>query len=90
MTDTLPPTSDWTTDFDILDPAYVRDPATTWRELRSSCPVAHTERYGSTWLPVTYEDIAAITGTPVGTVKSRVVRAERALRPLLARFREYL
>jgi cytochrome P450 len=60
MTDTLPPTSDWTTDFDILDPAYVRDPATTWRELRSSCPVAHTDRYGSTWLPVTYEDIAAI------------------------------
>jgi hypothetical protein len=26
----------------------------------------------------------------VGTVKSRVVRAERALRPLLARFRDYV
>jgi RNA polymerase sigma-70 factor (ECF subfamily) len=39
---------------------------------------------------VPYEDIAAITGAPVGTVKSRVVRAERALRPLLSSFREYI
>ena len=37
-----------------------------------------------------YEEIAAITNAPVGTAKSRVVRAERALRPFLARFREYL
>jgi RNA polymerase sigma-70 factor, ECF subfamily len=39
---------------------------------------------------VPYEDIAAITGAPVGTVKSRVVRAERALRPLLKSYREYI
>lgn len=39
---------------------------------------------------LSYEEIAMITDTPVGTIKSRVVRAERALRPLLARFREYL
>jgi len=39
---------------------------------------------------VSYEDMAAITNAPVGTLKSRVVRAERALRPLLARFREYV
>ncbi len=37
-----------------------------------------------------YEEVAAITNAPVGTVKSRVVRAERALRPLLARFQDYL
>ncbi|MBI4558995.1 MAG: sigma-70 family RNA polymerase sigma factor [Candidatus Hydrogenedentes bacterium] len=36
-----------------------------------------------------YEEIADITKSPVGTVKSRVVRAERALRPLLESFREY-
>jgi RNA polymerase sigma-70 factor (ECF subfamily) len=39
---------------------------------------------------VPYEEIARITDTPIGTIKSRVVRAERALRPLLAKFREYL
>jgi RNA polymerase sigma-70 factor (ECF subfamily) len=39
---------------------------------------------------LSYEEIAEVTDTPVGTVKSRVVRAERALRPLLARFREYV
>jgi RNA polymerase sigma-70 factor (ECF subfamily) len=39
---------------------------------------------------LSYEEIAEITQAPVGTLKSRVVRAERALRPLLQGFREYL
>jgi RNA polymerase sigma-70 factor (ECF subfamily) len=39
---------------------------------------------------LSYEEIAVITDAPVGTAKSRVVRAERALRPLLERFRDYL
>ena len=39
---------------------------------------------------LSYEEISEVTGVPVGTAKSRVVRAERALRPLLAKFREYL
>lgn len=39
---------------------------------------------------LSYEEVAAITSAPVGTVKSRVVRAERALRPFLAKFREYV
>lgn len=37
-----------------------------------------------------YEDVAKIIDAPVGTVKSRVVRAEHALRPLLADYREYI
>lgn len=39
---------------------------------------------------LSYEEIAEITEAPVGTVKSRIVRAERGLRPHLERFREYL
>ncbi|MGI6458921.1 MAG: RNA polymerase sigma factor [Candidatus Hydrogenedentales bacterium] len=39
---------------------------------------------------LSYEEISAVTGVPIGTAKSRVVRAEHALRPFLSRFREYL
>ena len=39
---------------------------------------------------LSYDEIAAVTNAPVGTVKSRVVRAERALRPLLGSLGEYL
>ena len=42
------------------------------------------------FLDISYEEIAEITDCPVGTIKSRVVRAERGLRPYLERFREYL
>lgn len=37
-----------------------------------------------------YDEVAKIINAPVGTVKSRVVRAEHALRPLLENFREYI
>lgn len=39
---------------------------------------------------LSYDEVAGITKVPVGTAKSRVVRAEKALRPLLASYREYL
>ena len=62
MTTTEPSSQveDWTTDFDILDPDYVADPASVWGELREQCPIAHTDRYGSTWLPTRYDDLAEI------------------------------
>lgn len=57
---TLTPSPDWTTDFDVMDPAYVRDPFPIWDDLRDRCPVAHTERHGGSWLPTRYADVAAI------------------------------
>ncbi len=51
------PVEQWETDFDVMDPAYVADPFRIWDELRATCPVAHTERRGSTWLPTRYQDV---------------------------------
>ncbi|NNN20886.1 MAG: cytochrome P450 [Acidimicrobiales bacterium] len=54
------PVQDWKTDFDVLNSQYIADPFSIWDELRGSCPIAHTERRGSTWLPTTYEDVTKI------------------------------
>jgi cytochrome P450 len=55
-----PRVSDWSTDFDHTDPEWVADPYPIWDELRSRCPVAHSDRYGGTWLPVRHDDVAAV------------------------------
>ena len=60
MTTHRPPVDDWATDFDHTDPQWVADPYPIWDELRSRCPVAHSERYGGTWLPLRHEDVAAV------------------------------
>jgi cytochrome P450 len=54
------PVSDWATDFDVLDPRYIADPFSIWDDLRARCPIAHTERRGSNWLPTRYEDVTAM------------------------------
>jgi hypothetical protein len=55
-----PPVIDWATDFDHTDSEWISDPYPIWDELRRTCPVAHSDRYGGTWLPVRHEDIAAV------------------------------
>jgi cytochrome P450 len=54
------PVEHWETDFDVLSPEYVADPFTIWDQLRASCPIAHTGRRGSTWLPTRYDDVVAL------------------------------
>lgn len=54
------PVTDWAGDFDHTDDAWAADPYAIWDELRATCPVAHTERYGGAWLPTRYDDIAAV------------------------------
>lgn len=51
------PVHDWATDFDIMDPGYVKDPTPVWQDLRESCPIAHTTRWGGSWMPTKYDDI---------------------------------
>ena len=55
-----PPVTDWTTDFDVLDPAYIEDPFSIWDELRKTCPIAHTGRRGGAWLLTTYADVTKV------------------------------
>lgn len=62
MTDTNhKPVQDLLTDYDIFDPEFVRDPYPSFSEIRESkCPVAHTDRWGGSWMPTRYEDVVAI------------------------------
>jgi cytochrome P450 len=57
---TIEPVTDWDSDFEILDPAYVVNPEERWAGQRERCPIAFTERRQRTWLPVRYEDVADI------------------------------
>ncbi len=54
------PVLDWTSDYDIFDPQYINDPYGIWAELRQTCPMAHTDRWGGSWLPTRYADVYAI------------------------------
>ena len=54
------PVSDVTTDYDMFDPDYLRDPFSAWAEMRDGCPIAHTDRYGGSWLPTKYDDLQAL------------------------------
>ena len=51
---------DWATDYDIFDPSYIREPYPVWEKLRGECPVAHSDRWGASWMPTKYADLFAI------------------------------
>ena len=55
-----PPVSDFATDFDHTDEAWVADPYPIMDDLRERCPIAHSDRYGGLWAPMTYEAVSAI------------------------------
>ena len=59
-TDPSMPVSSWADDYDIFDHDYVANPFPVWDELRGTCPVAHTDRWGGSWMPTRYEDVSAI------------------------------
>ena len=66
MTETNP-VLDWAEDFELFDPAFVKDPYPIFKELRESgCPFARTERRQVSHMPTTFEgvrEVAADTET---------------------------
>ncbi|WP_419853695.1 cytochrome P450 [Candidatus Poriferisodalis sp.] len=93
MTDTAP-VEDWGTDYDIFDAGYVRDPAPVWDELRERCPVAHTERWGGSFLPTRYQDVQALakmvpelsSADPLVTTPPPEIIEELMLDPVFERY----
>ena len=55
-----PPVEDFATDFDHTDEAWVADPYPIMDDLRERCPIAHSDRYGGLWAPMTHEAVSAI------------------------------
>jgi cytochrome P450 len=55
-----PPVTDWVNDFDHTDPQWTENPFPIWDDLRSKCPVVHTERFLGVYLPTTYEAVKQI------------------------------
>ena len=52
------PVSDFATDFDHADPNYNANAHEIWKDLRESgCPVAHSDRYGGMWVPLTHDTV---------------------------------
>jgi cytochrome P450 len=73
------PVTDWAADFDHTDDVWAANPFPIWDDLRETCPVAHSDRYGGVWLPTRYDDIAAIAyDTDRFTSRSVVVSEFRA------------
>ncbi len=61
VTSPAPPTvENWATDFDHTHPDYNANAHQIWDELRGTCPVAHSERFGGMWLPVNHAEVDAI------------------------------
>ena len=61
MTTVFGPVTDWATDFDHGDPEYNTNIHKIWEELKSAgCPIAHSDRYGGVWLPLTHEMVHEI------------------------------
>lgn len=97
MTDAAPdiaPVTDWANDYDVFAPEYLADPFSIWADLRERCPIAHTDRWGGSWLPTRYDDVYAIAhdietfpsgnGVAVVPLVDPNVEGEPAPPPLLA------
>ena len=54
------PVADWSSDFDHMDPGWTLDPFPIWDDLRATCPIARTGRFGGAYLPTTLAAVREI------------------------------
>jgi cytochrome P450 len=73
------PVADWATDIDHGNPEYNPHAPEIWKQLREGgCPVAHTDRYGGMWAPITHEAVHDVAyDTEHFTSRSVVVSTTR-------------
>ncbi len=83
MTSIYGPVTDWASDIDHADPGYNPNAPEIWKQLRESgCPVAHSERYGGMWAPITHELVKEVAyDTDHFTSQGVVVSPGRPLAP---------
>ena len=56
----MAPVRDWVNDWDWLDDGWGENAISIWNEVREQCPVASTERYGRSFMPVTMDAVRDI------------------------------
>ena len=79
-----PPSRDWATDFDHLDPRWANDPYPIWAGLREGCPVAHTERFQGCYLPTTYAAVRAVAYDTEHFSSRRIIVRDDRITPVPA------
>jgi len=79
------PVADWATDFDPTHSAWINDPAPILKEIRSRCPVAHTDRMLGVYLTTTYQAAREVMlNWKVFSSRRVVVRNDRPQEMVLA------
>lgn len=73
------PVSDYATDFDHAVTEYNANAPQVWKDLREGgCPVAHSDRYGGMWVPLTHDTVHEVAyDTDRFTSRSVVVSVGR-------------
>ena len=83
MTSMYGPVTDWANDLDHAEPEYNERAHEIWAELRESgCPVAHSDRYGGVWAPLTHDLVKEVAyDTEHFTSRGVIVNTGRPIAP---------
>ena len=50
----------WADNYDLFSLEFCTDPFSRWDAMRQGCPIAHSDSWGGSWMPVHYQDIRMI------------------------------